>query len=266
MKVWTIANQKGGVGKTTTAVTLGGLLANWGLRTLLVDVDPQGSMTSYFRYDPEELEQSVFSLFKAKSEGKKIDPEALLCSTGTEGLDLLPASVALATLDRQMGRLEGMGLILKEALDKLSGRFDHVLIDCPPMLGVLMVNALAACDHLVIPVQTEFLALKGLERMLHTLKMVLRSRTTPLTHTVVPTFFDRRTRASLDSLRVLRETYEDVLWDSVIPVDTKFRESSRAGVPPPQFCPETRGVVAYTQLLGFLMQDERVAAGQEMVG
>ncbi len=266
MKVWTISNQKGGVGKTTTAVTLGGLLANWGLRTLLVDVDPQGSLTSYFRYDPEELEQSVFSLFKAKSEGKKIDPEALLCSTGIEGLELLPASVALATLDRQMGRLEGMGLILKQALDSLSGRFDHVLIDCPPMLGVLMVNALAACNHLIIPVQTEFLALKGLERMLHTLNMVLRSRTTPLTHTVVPTFFDRRTRASLDSLRVLRETYADTLWDSVIPVDTQFRESSRAGVPPPQFCPETRGVVAYTQLLGFLMQDERIAAGEEMVG
>ncbi len=254
MKVWTIANQKGGVGKTTTVVSLGGLLSSWGFRTLLVDMDPHGSLTSYFRYDPDALEASTYSLFQAVAEKQTIDPASLICETGTEGLDLLPASMALATLDRQAGRLEGMGLILKNALDKLSDQYDYILVDCPPMLGVLMVNALAACQRLIIPVQTEFLALKGLERMLNTLKMVLKSRKTDLSHVIVPTFFDKRTRASISSLKTLRESWPNELWNGVIPVDTLFREASRAGIPPAIFDPRARGVVAYAALLESLQQ------------
>lgn len=266
MKVWTVANQKGGVGKTTTTVTLGGILASWGLRTLLVDIDPHGSMTSYFRYDPDSLEQSSYSLFSAKIEGQKIDAHKLICATGTDGLELLPASMALATLDRQAGRLEGMGLVLKHALNSLSDRFDYVLIDCPPMLGVLMVNALAACERLIMPVQTEFLALKGLERMMHTLKMILKSQNTVLPYTIVPTFFDRRTRASIDSLRMLRENYPDMLWNDVVPVDTKFRESSKAGIPPTLYSPDSHGVRAYARLLEFLHDADKAPSGKEMVG
>ncbi len=266
MRVWTIANQKGGVGKTTTTVTLGGLLASWGLRTLLVDIDPHGSMTSYFRYDPDSLEHSTYSLFRAKMDKQQLDPHELICDTGTDGLQLLPASMALATLDRQSGRLDGMGLVLKQALNTLSDRFDYVLIDCPPMLGVLMVNALAACERLIMPVQTEFLALKGLERMLHTLKMILRSQEVALPYTIVPTFFDRRTKASFDSLKFLQEQYPDMLWDGVIPVDTKFRESSKAGIPPTVYSPNSHGVLAYAKLLEFLHHGEHTPSGQEMVG
>ncbi len=256
MKIWTIANQKGGVGKTTTAVSLGGLLADWGFRTLLVDVDPHGSLTSYFRYDPDGIEKSVYALFQAAIKKTPVDPVTLLHKTGVDGLDLLPASIALATLDRQAGKLEGMGLVLKNALQKLSHRFDYALIDCPPMLGVLMVNALAAGDKLIIPVQTEFLALKGLERMLHTLGMILKARKTPLSCLVVPTLFDKRTRASHDSLRVLREDWPVPVWDGVIPVDTKFREASRAGVPPALYDPRARGVGAYAALLEALQREE----------
>lgn len=257
MKVWTIANQKGGVGKTTTAVTLGGLLSVWGFRTLLVDIDPHGSLTSYFRYDPDAIEESAYSLFQAAAEKTTLDAATLLYPTGTEGLQLLPASVALATLERQAGRMDGMGLVLKRAFESLSGRFDFVLIDCPPMLGVLMVNALAACERLIIPVQTEFLALKGLERMLHTLSMVLKARSAPLPYTIVPTMFDRRTRASVDSLRVLRESYPQQIWNGVIPVDTRFREASKAGLPPPVADPRGRGVEAYTALLETLLSEPR---------
>lgn len=254
MKVWTIANQKGGVGKTTTTVALGGLLAAWGFRTLLIDVDPHGSMTSYFRYDPDALDDSTYSLFQALAEKRELDPASVFCDTGTPGLSLMPASVALATLDRQSARLEGMGLVLKKALEKVQGQFDYVLIDCPPLLGVLLINALAACEQLVIPVQTEFLAIKGLERMTHTLGMVLKARKTPLSYTIVPTMYDKRTRASVDSLQVLRQNYADHLWDGYIPVDTKFREASRAGIPPAMFDPRARGVVAYTTLLEKMLQ------------
>lgn len=258
MKIWTVANQKGGVGKTTTAVSLGGLLASWGFRTLLLDIDPHGSLTSYFRYDPDAMESGVYSLFEGVMEKRRVDPLELVHQTGTEGLDLLPASVALATLDRKAGRQEGMGLVLHRALEQLSPHYDYALLDCPPMLGVLLINALAACQQLIIPVQTEFLALKGLERMQHTLKMVLRARRTPLPYTIVPTMYDQRTRASVDSLRVLRESHGGHLWRGVIPIDTKFREASRAGLPPAIYEPRARGVRAYADLLEDLQGEPRV--------
>jgi chromosome partitioning protein len=182
-------------------------------------------------------------------EKRTVDPCSLLCGTGIEGLELFPASVALATLDRQASKLDGMGLVLQQALDTMTDRFDYVIMDCPPMLGVLMVNALAACKHLIIPVQTEFLALKGLERILRTLEMILRARPEPLSYTIVPTMFDSRTNASNDSLQMLRDTYKEQLWSEYIPVDTNFREASRLGAPASICFPDTHGVVAYTKLL-----------------
>jgi chromosome partitioning protein len=255
MRVWTVANQKGGVGKTTSTVALGGLLAQWGLRTLLVDIDPHGSLTSYFRYDPDALDESVYGLFRAVAQNRRADPLSLIYPTGTEGVDLMPAEMALATLDRQAGRLEGMGLVIKQALSLLQNRYDHVIIDCPPILGVLMINAMAACEQLIIPVQTEFLALKGLERMIHTLEMVTKSRQLPLPYLIVPTMFDRRTRASIDSLRVMRESHRGHVWHSLIPVDTLFREASKAGIPPALFAPQSRGVAAYERLLRDLLDE-----------
>ena len=260
MNVWAVANQKGGVGKTTTTVALGGLLAAWGFRTVMVDVDPHGSLTSYFGLDPDTLERSSYSLFEAAAEKRPADPFDLIRETTTEGLGLIPASIALATLDRQSGRLDGLGLVLKQAVAELRKRFDYVLIDCPPVLGVLLINALAACERLIIPVQTEFLALKGLERMNHTLDMVTRARSTPLDVVVVPTFYDQRTRASKDSLLVLREEHAEYLWAGVIPIDTRFREASKAGLPPAIFDPRARGVEAYARLLEDLVNRAPVDA------
>lgn len=255
MKVWAIANQKGGVGKTTTAVTLSGLLAQRNARTLMVDLDPHGSLTSYFGYDPDSMDRSVYNLFQP-GPGATPDPAALIRPTAFDGLELLPASTALATLDRQLGTREGMGLVLGRALARLAHRYEYVFIDCPPVLGVLMINALAASEYLLIPVQTEFLALKGLERMLRTLTMVLRARRQPLQHLIVPTMFDRRTRASLEALRNLKDRYPNELWKSVVPVDTQFREASRQGAPLSFVSPQSRGVLAYSTLLeGLLAMD-----------
>lgn len=247
MKVWAIANQKGGVGKTTTAVSLAGLLANRGSRVLLVDMDPHGSMTAYFGFDPESVSPGVYEMFRDGFDTGLLS--GLPRDTQVEGISLLPASTALATLDRQLGARHGKGLVLQRAMRQMVGRFDFVCVDCPPMLGVLMINALAACDELVVPVQTEFLALKGLERMIHTLDMIQRSRDKVLPYRIVPTLFDRRTRASLEALRELRDRYPDRAWDGAIPVDTQFREASRRGVPLTVLHPWSRGSQAYRKLL-----------------
>jgi len=258
MNVWTVSNQKGGVGKTTTAVSLGSLLASQGKRVLLLDMDPQGSLTAYFRLNPDGMEHSVYSLFEAQANDSRIEfLETLLQPTGVNGLSLMPASTAMATLDRQLGARGGMGLVVRQTLARLETQFDYVLMDCPPMLGVLMVNALAAGQQLLIPVQTEFLALKGLERMLHTLQMVGHSCGGVLPYTIVPTFFDRRTRASMDALRAMRDQYGDHLWSRVIPIDTQFRDASRAGVPINIHNPEARGTEAYGSLLRWLQQEHQ---------
>lgn len=256
MRVWAVANQKGGVGKTTTAVTLAGHLVARGHRILLVDLDPHGSMTAYFGHDPDSIEPSVYELFQTT----QYDPAHVAKSilpTQYDGLNLLPASTALATLDRQLGTQEGKGLVIKRTLDALHSQYDFVLMDCPPLLGILMVNALAACEHLLVPVQTEFLALKGLERMMRTLQMIIQARKDGLAYTVVPTLFDRRTRASVQSLRSLREEYGDHVWDAVIPVDTLFRDASHQGSPLSLLHPDSRGSQAYAALLRTLLNERQ---------
>lgn len=255
MKIWSVSNQKGGVGKTTTVITLGSLLSGWGFRTLLVDMDPHGSLTSYFRLNPDEVQAGVYNLFQDAMARKKPNPEAYIFKTAFEGIALLPAATAIATLDRQAGTLEGMGLVLANNLAAVANEFDHVLIDSPPMLGVLMVNALAACDRLIIPVLSEFLALQGLDRMLRTLQMIRKSRKSDIHYTILPTLFDRRTREAQESLRLLREKYPHKVWDGVIPVDTKLRDASRAGIPPAQYAPEARAVTAYARFLETLLHD-----------
>ncbi|WP_339800235.1 ParA family protein [uncultured Marinobacter sp.] len=254
MRIWAVANQKGGVGKTTSVVTLGGLLAAEGKRVLVVDLDPHGSLTSWFGYDPDRLAHSVFDLFQ--HQGKVPDglPAQLIVETSCPGLSLLPASTALATLERRMTGAEGMGLIVSRALAQLWDDFDYVILDNTPSLGVLMVNALAAAQHLIVPVQTEFLAIKGLERMLHTLQMIMRSQKNALAYTIVPTLFDRRTQASLQSLNALRKNYPDELWRFVVPVDTRFRDASQAGVVPHSLDANTQGVRAYRKLLQDLLE------------
>ncbi|MFK5914933.1 MAG: ParA family protein [Woeseiaceae bacterium] len=256
MKIWAVANQKGGVGKTTTAVSLGGHLVSLGSRVLLVDMDPQGSMTSYFGFNPDEIDKSIYTLFQLNDYSHS-NVSHVVVPTKIPLLSLMPASTALATLDRQLGTKGGKGLVLKKALSVLEKDYDYVIIDCLPMLGILMVNALAACNTLLLPVQTEFLALKGLDRMMNTLTMVTRSRKSPLHRTIVPTMFDRRTRASIDSLQALREQYLDDVWESVIPVDTKFREASRQGIPISMLSRSSRGSQAYEALLTYLLNPKQ---------
>ena len=260
MEIWAVANQKGGVGKTTTTITLAGLLADRGEPTLVVDLDPHGSLTTYLGGDPDSEARSVYDLFSGTATG-----DDLVRQTPVGNLFLLPASTALSTLDRQLGAQHGKGLVLKNALRPLREGFAHVILDCPPMLGVLMVNALACCSELLIPVQTECLALKGLERMLHTVRMIDRARPGRLDCLVIPTMYDRRTRASKQAMEYLRMHHGSCLWHACIPMDTQFREASRAGRPISQVAPWSRGTRAYSELLSDLLR-MRMDHGLAMTG
>jgi len=255
VKVWTIANQKGGVGKTTTVASLAGILVDRGFRVLLIDTDPHASLTSYLQYDSDQLPVSLYDLFQDPAT-TKAELEKLILPTEIDNLSLIPASMSLATLDRVLGNQQGMGLFLYKQLKLVEDDYDFVLIDCPPVLGVMMVNALAACERILIPVQTEFLASKGLQRMVQTLGIMQQSRGKDFNYCIIPTMFDRRTSASIKTLDELKKTYQDKVWNGVIPIDTKFRDASLAHLPISHFIKSCRGSFAYETLLNYLLQTE----------
>lgn len=256
MRVWTIANQKGGVGKTTSVASLAGVLAKRGQRVLMIDTDPHASLGYYLGIDSEEVPASLYDVFVAHDHLSRDLVKQHVVPTSVDGIDLLPATMALATLDRALGHHEGMGLVLRNLIQLLSADYDVALVDCPPVLGVLMVNALAASQHIIVPVQTEFLAIKGLERMIKTMELMGRSKRTRYSYSIVPTMYDRRTKASSAALQFLGDVYGERLWPDVIPVDTKFRDASLAHLPASHYAPLSRGVKAYERLLDFLMKGE----------
>ena len=260
MKTWAVINQKGGVGKTTTAISLAGHMCGPDKRLLLVDLDPHGSLTSYLGYNPDDIDTGIYSLFSQPSTSQA-EVAKMLLPTAMENTYLFAASTALATLDRQMGADMGKGLIVSRAINCVASKFHHGIIDCPPMLGILMINALAACDQLLIPAQTDYLSLKGLDRMVHTLAMVEKSLNKKTPYMIIPTMYDQRTKASVDALQEMKDKYRFNVWGSVIPIDTKFRDASKAGVPLSELLPKSRGSLAYLKLLNFLLsihdKDER---------
>ncbi|WP_305811212.1 ParA family protein [Photobacterium leiognathi] len=258
MIVWSIANQKGGVGKTTTTITLAGLLSEQNKRVLLVDTDPHASLTTYLNFDSEQVPASLFDLFQLP-EVNKSSVKPLILNTAFSNIDIIPAHMSLATLDRVMGNRSGMGLVLKKALHSLADEYDYILIDCPPILGVMMVNALAASNRILIPVQTEFLAMKGLERMMRTLQIMQRSKPSGFNVTIVPTMYDKRTRASLQTLQELKHRFPEQVWASAIPIDTKFRDASIKHMPPSLYARSCRGVFAYKTLLKYVERLENHA-------
>lgn len=261
MKVWAIANQKGGVGKTTTTVSLAAHLALQGHKVLLVDLDPHGSLTTYFGLDVDQARHGVYSLFQRITGRSRVTIEDCITSTRFKNMQLMPANNAMATLDRQLGSYSGVGNVLRDAFREMKDQVDYVLMDCPPMLGVLMINAMVSCQRLIIPVQTEFLALKGLDRMLHTVGMLRRNLGRELPYTILPTMFDKRTRASIESFRQLQQKHGNHLWPRFIPVDTKFREASHNHSPLPIFHAGARGSVAYSVFLDYLLNKGEAHVG-----
>lgn len=252
MRIWAIANQKGGVGKTTTTLALGRGLAALGHRVLLLDLDPHSSLTRGFGIAPDPAPRGVLELFATPP----AELSSLLNESAIPGLSYVCAQTALATLERRSATQPGLGLALQNALSQQSSQHDYVLLDCAPTLGLLMINALAAADHLIIPTQAEPLALHGLAGMCRTAEMVQRSRQRPLQISILPTLFDRRTRAGHETLKQMQKDYAERVWEDAIPVDTRICNIEaliRAGTPGEY---PGRALAAYRRALDWILGND----------
>jgi chromosome partitioning protein len=241
--VYAIANQKGGVGKTTTAVNMGACVAAEGRQTLLVDLDQQGNATVALGLDRDTSPSSYDCLVGEATVAEAARP------AGPDNLWVVPASRDLAGASVELPRIEGSELRLRDRLGPVRERFAYTLLDCPPSLGPVTVNALVAADRVLVPVQAEYLALEGLVQFLDTLNLVRRELNPSLTVTgLVITMHDERTRLARDVERELREHFPDLVLSTVIPRSVRLAEAPSFGVPIREHAPGSRGSSAYLAL------------------
>jgi chromosome partitioning protein len=259
MQVWAIANQKGGVGKTTTTLLLGRLLAARGQRVLLADLDPHASLTRAFDIPADPPPPGTLDLFESPQKSVADVSRA----TPIANVRLLPAQAGMATLERRSATAPGLGLALGQGLAVAAADYDYALLDCPPTLGLLMVNALAAADQLIVPTQTEPLGVHGMEGMLKTAQMIERSRKKPLPSRILPTLFDRRTRACTETLDLIRERHGERTWVQAVPLDTRLRDAAElARAELSGEVTQSRGFDAYQRALAWLLRDAPQPAEQ----
>jgi chromosome partitioning protein len=241
--VYAIANQKGGVGKTTTAVNVAACIAEAGYETLLVDVDPQANATVGLGL-PRDASPGVYELL-----GGEAEPEDAMRPTPIDRLRIIPAGPDLAAANVELPRLAGSEGRLRDVLAPLTARFSYVLLDCPPSLGPLTVNALVAADRVIVPVQTEYFALEGLAGLLDTLNLIQRELNPRLTVAgMLLTMHDARTRLGRDVEREVREHFPDLVFDTVIPRNVRIGEAPSFGLPVTHHDPHCLGADAYFEL------------------
>lgn len=259
MKTIAIANQKGGVGKTTTAVNLGIGLAQEGRKVLLIDFDAQGSLTESLGYVPDELEITIaYMLGKTMNERKIMPYEGILHHA--EGVDLVPANIELSGMEVTLVNTMSRELILKDYLRNVKKDYDYILIDCTPSLGMLTINALAAADSVIIPVQAQYLPLKGLEQLMRTIGKVKRQLNPHLAiDGILLTMVDNRTNLSKDVSSLLRENYgEQVkIFKSEIPSSVKASETSIEGKSIYAYKPKSKVAESYRELTKEVLENEK---------
>lgn len=253
-RIYSLVNQKGGVGKTTTTINLGAYLAQTGQRVLLVDLDPQANATSCLGIERTEVQSGTYEAIIGETPAS----ESILTSRSLN-LSLLPSSPALAGAQVELVDVEGREALLRQALAAIERHYDYVLVDCPPSLGILTVNGLlAARDGVVIPVQCEYLALEGLTQLMSTLQRV-RSGLFPELRVrgLLLTMYDTRTNLSQDVVDEVRRHFGDQVFQSVIPRSVRLAEAPSHGRPISVYAPRSAGAVAYQALAEEILAADR---------
>ena len=253
-RVIAVCNQKGGVGKTTTTINLGASLAAYGRRVLLVDLDPQGALSAGLGVAHHELELTVHNLLMES----RVSADDVLLRTRVDGLDLLPSNIDLSAAEIQLVNEVGREQTLGRALYPVLDRYDYILIDCQPSLGLLTVNALACADQVLIPMECEYFALRGLALLTDTVDKV-KDRLNPRLDLagIVVTMFDSRTLHSRDVMARVVEVFGDAVYHSVISRTVRFPETSVAGEPITSWAPKSSGADAYRALAREVIAQER---------
>jgi len=248
-KVIAICNQKGGVGKTTTSINLSTYLAIAGKKILLIDIDPQGNATSGLGINKHNIKQSIYDLVI-----DEIDPRPVVISTMVENLSLIPSTLSLTGAEVELVGIMGREYRLKKALSAILGDFDFIIIDCPPSLGLLTVNALAAADSVLIPIQCEFYALEGLSQLVNTINLVKENINAALgIEGVLLTMADFRTNLTNEVIKEVRSFFKGRVYDTIIPRNIKLTEAPGFGKPVAIYDKSSLGAQKYQEFTNELL-------------
>lgn len=243
-RVIAIANQKGGVGKTTTAINLSSCLAEKGKKVLAVDMDPQGNMTSGLGVDKESIEKTIYDLIIGQADINEVLEREVI-----ENVDIVPTSIELSAAEIELIGVEGKEYIIKKAIDQVKDNYDFVIIDCPPSLSMLTVNAMTTADSVLVPIQCEYYALEGLSQLIHTVELVKSRLNSNLQiEGVVFTMYDARTNLSLQVVENVKDNLQQNVYKTIIPRNIRLAEAPSHGMPINHYDPKSAGSDSYMRL------------------
>ena len=225
-RVIAVANQKGGVGKTTTAINLSACLAEKGQKVLAIDMDPQGNMTSGLGIDKDEVEKNIYDLMIGQ-----VGVEEVLQKEAIENLDIIPTSIDLSAAEIELIGVDDKEFIIRNAIAPIKDNYDYIIIDCPPSLSMLTINAMTTADSVLVPIQCEYYALEGLSQLIHTVELV-KERLNPILKIegVVFTMYDARTNLSLQVVENVKENLQQNIYKTIIPRNIRLAEAPSYGI------------------------------------